>query len=150
MRYNTSKLFWDLILDNFDYSIKVSQQAPYMQPLRFSSVIQLYPTLCYSMDCSMPGFPVHHQLPKLAQTHVYRVGDPFQPSHPLLNYCTISLISHASKVMQSLKNRENRARHWSCGTREQAMNNFPVFIQVLPYMTCPGKFTFVTLKTNEN
>ena len=55
------------------------------------------------------------------------------------NYCTIALISHASKVMQSLKNRENRARHWSCGTQEQAMNNFPVFIQVLLYMTCPGK-----------
>ena len=35
------------------------------------------------MDCSTPGFPVHHQLPELAQTHVHRVGDAFQPSHPL-------------------------------------------------------------------
>ena len=35
------------------------------------------------MDCSMPGFPVHHQLPELVQTHVYRVGDAIQPSHPL-------------------------------------------------------------------
>ena len=35
------------------------------------------------MDCSKPGFPVHHQLPELAQTHVYRVGDAIQPSHPL-------------------------------------------------------------------
>ena len=35
------------------------------------------------MDCSMPGFPVHHQLPELAQTHVHRVGDAIQPSHPL-------------------------------------------------------------------
>ena len=35
------------------------------------------------MDCSTPGFPVHHQLPKRAQTHVYRVGDAIQPSHPL-------------------------------------------------------------------
>ena len=33
--------------------------------------------------CSMPGFPVHHQLPELAQTHVHRVGDSIQPSHPL-------------------------------------------------------------------
>ena len=40
-------------------------------------------TLCDPMDCSMPGFPVHHQLPKLAQTHVHRVGDAIQPSHPL-------------------------------------------------------------------
>ena len=35
------------------------------------------------MDCSMPGFPVHHQLPELAQTHVHRVGDAIQQSHPL-------------------------------------------------------------------
>jgi len=36
------------------------------------------------MDCSTPGFPVHHQLPDLAQTHVHRVGDAIQSSHPLL------------------------------------------------------------------
>ena len=35
------------------------------------------------MDCSTPGFPVHHQLPELIQTHVHRVGDAIQPSHPL-------------------------------------------------------------------
>ena len=35
------------------------------------------------MDCSTPGFPVHHQLPELAQTHVHWVGDAIQPSHPL-------------------------------------------------------------------
>ena len=35
------------------------------------------------MDCSMPGFPVHHQLPDLAQTYVHRVSDALQPSHPL-------------------------------------------------------------------
>ena len=37
------------------------------------------------MDCSTPGFPVHHQLPELAQTHVYQVGDATQPSYPLLS-----------------------------------------------------------------
>ena len=36
------------------------------------------------MDCSTPGFPVHHQLPELTQTHVHRVSDAIQPSHPLL------------------------------------------------------------------
>ena len=35
------------------------------------------------MDCSTPGFPVNHQLPELTQTHVHRVGDAIQPSHPL-------------------------------------------------------------------
>ena len=37
------------------------------------------------MDCSRPGFPAHHQLPELAQTHVNWVGDAIQPSHPLLS-----------------------------------------------------------------
>ena len=41
------------------------------------------PTLCDPMDCSMTGFPVHHQLPELAQIHVHWVGDAVQPSHPL-------------------------------------------------------------------
>ena len=35
------------------------------------------------MDCSMPGFPVHHQLLEPTQTHVHRIGDAIQPSHPL-------------------------------------------------------------------
>ena len=37
------------------------------------------------MDCSMPSLPVHHQLPELTQTHVHRVGDAIQPSHPLFS-----------------------------------------------------------------
>ena len=50
---------------------------------QFSSVTQSCLTLCDPMDCSMPGFPVHQQLPELSQTHVHRVGDDIQPSHPL-------------------------------------------------------------------
>ena len=49
--------------------------------LQFSSVTQSYMTLCNPMDCSMPGFPVHHQLPELAQTHVHQVSDAIQSSH---------------------------------------------------------------------
>ena len=51
--------------------------------VQFSSVAQLCPTLCDPINCSTPGFPVHHQLPKLAQIHVHRVGDAIQPSHSL-------------------------------------------------------------------
>ena len=51
--------------------------------LMFSSVTQSCPTLCDPMDCSMPGFPVHHQLPELAQTHIHLVSDAIHPSHPL-------------------------------------------------------------------
>ena len=50
---------------------------------QFSSVTQSCPTLCDPMDCSMPDFPVHHQLPELTQTHVHRVGDTIQPFHSL-------------------------------------------------------------------
>ena len=53
--------------------------------VQFSSVSQSCLTLCDPMHCSMPGFPVHHQLPELTQTHVHRVSDAIQPSHPLLS-----------------------------------------------------------------
>ena len=53
--------------------------------VQFSSVAQLCPTLCDPMNCSMPGLSVHHQLPESTQTHVYRVSDTIQPSHPLLS-----------------------------------------------------------------
>ena len=49
----------------------------------FSSVTQSCPTVCNHMDCSLLSFPIHHQLPKLIQTHVHRVSDAIQPSHPL-------------------------------------------------------------------
>ena len=51
--------------------------------VQFSLVTQSCPALCDPMDCSMPGFPVCHQLLELAETHVHRVGDVIQPSHPL-------------------------------------------------------------------
>ena len=50
---------------------------------QFSSVAQLCPTLCNTMDCSMPGLPVHHLLPEFTQTHVPRDRDAIPPSHPL-------------------------------------------------------------------
>ena len=51
--------------------------------VQFSSVAQSCPTLCDPMNCSTPGLPVHHQLPEFTQTHVHRVRDAIQPSHPL-------------------------------------------------------------------
>ena len=65
-------LFWLYIITLIGYSI-------------LSFVVQSLNCvwLCNPMDCSMPGFPVHHQLPKLAQTHIHRVSDAIQPSDPL-------------------------------------------------------------------
>ena len=51
--------------------------------IQFSSVAQSYPTLCDTMNRSTPGLLVHHQLPEFTQTHVHRVSDAIQPSHPL-------------------------------------------------------------------
>ena len=51
--------------------------------VQFTSVAQLCPTLCNPMDGSMPGLPVHYQLPEFTQTHVHGVGDAIQPSYPL-------------------------------------------------------------------
>ena len=49
------------------------------------SVAQSCLTLCYPMNRSTPGLPVHHQLPEFTETHVHRVSDAIQPSHPLLS-----------------------------------------------------------------
>ena len=53
--------------------------------VQFSSVTQSCPTLCDPMNRSMPGLPIHYQLLELTQTHLHRVGDAIQPSHPLLS-----------------------------------------------------------------
>ena len=50
---------------------------------QFSSVAQSCPILCDPIDCSMPGLPVHHQIPEFIQTDVHSVGDTKKPSHPL-------------------------------------------------------------------
>ena len=59
------------------------QPSVFPASVQFSSVAQLCPTLCDSMNHSMQGLPVHHQLPEFTQTHVHQVGDAIQPSHPL-------------------------------------------------------------------
>ena len=54
--------------------------------VQLSSVAQFScscPTLCNPMNCSMPGLPVHHQLPEFTQTLVHQLGNAIQPSHPL-------------------------------------------------------------------
>ena len=57
--------------------------------IKFSSVPQSCPTLCHRKDCSTPGFPAHHQLPKLAQTHVHWVS---MPSNHLILCCPLLLL----------------------------------------------------------
>ena len=63
--------------------IGMIQTSVYQHSVQFSSVAQSCPTLCDPMNRSTPGLPVHHQLLEFTQTHVHRVGDAIQPSHPL-------------------------------------------------------------------
>ena len=65
------------------WSGKIPHATEQLNPLLLS-VANSYLTLCYPVDCSKPGFPVHHQPPELAQTHVHRIGDAIQPSHHLI------------------------------------------------------------------
>ena len=67
----------------------------------FSSIAQLCLTFCVSMHCSTPGLPVHHQLLEFTQTHVHRVGDAIQPSHPLLLLLLLSSIFPSIRVFSS-------------------------------------------------
>ena len=68
-------------------AIRSFPEVQYKDKRQFSdqirSVAQSYPTLCDPMNRSMPGLPVHHQHPEFTQTHVHRVSDAIQPSHPL-------------------------------------------------------------------
>ena len=78
--------------------------------VHFSSVTQLCPTLCDPMNCSMPGIPVHHQLPDSTQTHVHWVGMPsnhFILCHPLL------LLPSISPSIRVLSNESALLIRWS-------------------------------------
>ena len=72
---------WKMSLQNS--SPEGPEDSPSGEPVQFSSVTQSCPTLWDPMNRSMPGLPVHHQLPEFTQTHVHRVIDAIQPSHPL-------------------------------------------------------------------
>ena len=75
------QVFW-LSAPNFDPVPSIF--ITWWDSIQFSSVTQSCPILCNPTDCSMPGFPVHHQLPELAQTHVHQVIDAVEPSQPLM------------------------------------------------------------------
>ena len=64
------------------WEIKIISYAS-LDSVQFSSVAQLCLTLWDPMNCSTPGLPFHHQLQEFIQTHVHRVGDAIQLSHPL-------------------------------------------------------------------
>ena len=76
-------IFDSFVEKTFRFVLFLTRILKGMPGYQFSSVAQSRPTLCGPIDCSMTGFPVHHQLPELAQTHVHRVHNGIQPSDPL-------------------------------------------------------------------
>ena len=75
--------WWLTLCDLWNVAHQVPLSMGFSRQAYCRSVAQSCPTLCDPMDSSTPGFPVHHQLPKLTQTHVHWVGDAIQPSHSL-------------------------------------------------------------------
>ena len=91
--------------------------------VQFSSVAQLCPTFCDPMDCSTPGLPLHHQLLKLAQTHVHWVGDAIQPSCPLPSPSpTFNLCQHQSLPMSQFFASGSQSIRVSASVSVLAMN----------------------------
>ena len=84
LRLHPSTAFQTLLLTTMatPFLLRDSCPHPFLRYI-LSSVTQSCPTLCNPMDCSVPGFPVHHQLSELVQTQVCQVSDAIQPSHPL-------------------------------------------------------------------
>ena len=77
--------------------------------VQFSSVTQSCPTLCNPMDCSTPGFSVHHQLPELTQTHVHLVD---VPSNHLILCCSLLLVPSIFPSIRVFSNESALCIRW--------------------------------------
>ena len=78
----SSTVMMDLFVSPFSSSSSWFLHVKLCYSVQFSSVAQSCPTLCDPMNRSTPSLPVHHHLPEFTQTHVHRVSDAIQPSHP--------------------------------------------------------------------
>ena len=72
-------------------NLSITARTPMQSRSRSVAQSRKCPTLCNPMNRSTPGLPVHHQLPEFTQTHIHRVSDAIQPSHPLTSAYIISL-----------------------------------------------------------
>ena len=99
----------------------------------FSSLAQSCLTLCDPMNHSTPGLPVHHQLPEFTQTHVHRVSDAIQPSHPLLSPSP-PLLSPIPPSIRVFSNESTlhmrRPKYWSFSFSISPSNEYPGLISL--------------------
>ena len=95
-------------------SVCISVLRSHSPSVQFSSVIQSSPTLCNPMNRSTPGLPVHHQLLEFTETHVHRVGDAIQPSHPLSSPSPpVSIFPSIRVLPNELVLCIKQPKHWS-------------------------------------
>ena len=100
-----------------------------MSFLPFTLVIQSCQTLCNPMDHSTPGLPIHHQLPEFIQTHVHRVGDAIQPSHPLSSLLLLPSIFPSIRVFSNESVLHIRwTKYWSFSFNISPSNEHPGLI----------------------
>ena len=99
--------------------------------VQFSSVAQSCPTLWDPMNRSTPGLPVHHQLPEFTQTHVHRVGDAIQPSHPLSSPSPPAPNTHFyHKQLSTCTPKQNSRKFYNILKKRKAKNEENVFLPV--------------------
>ena len=99
-----------------------------MSGMSLSSVTQSCLTLCIPMDCRTPGFSVLYQCPELAQTYVHQVGDPIQPSHPVVPFssCLQSFVASVFSDESILHMRW--PKYWSFSFSISPSNEYPGLI----------------------
>ena len=98
----------------FLYFFALIAEEGFLISVQFSSVTQSCPTLCDPRNRSMPGLPVHHQLPEFTQIHVHRVSDAIQPSHPLSSTSPPDPIPPSIKVFSNESTLRMRwPKYWS-------------------------------------
>ena len=99
--------------------------------VQFSLVTQSCPTLCNPMNHSTPGLPVHHQFPEFTQTHIHRVSDAIQPSHPLSSTFLLLPILPSISVFSNESTLHIRwPKYWSFS------------FSIIPFKEHPGLISF--------
>ena len=120
--------------------------------IQFSSVTQLYPTLCEPMNSSTPGLPVHHQLPESTHTRVHRVSDAIQPSHPLLSPSppALNLSQHQFSSVQFIHSivSDSLQPHEPQHARPPCPSPTPDIFRRIIVLQCCGGFSHTTTWIN--
>ena len=98
-------------------------KSQYFHSVQFSRSVMS--NSCNPMNCSMPRLPVHHQLPEFTQTHVHRVSDAIQPSHPLSTHLLLPPIPPSIRVFSSESTLPMRCpKYWSFSFSISSSNEY--------------------------